>query len=746
MVLSKSAIYARWDGSQNPFDVGSEDLMEALSDELASHGDVRRALRQLMRRGMKGEMGKGFEGIEDLLRQLKQRRQEQLDRHNLNSIFDKIKEKLDHILQQERGTLDRRMQEAKGGQPRPDQAPSAEAPSGEAGEQAGEQEQGPQSASPTSQGSGQRPGTGKRQGQQGRRQQAGQSPSQSPGQPQGQQQPEGQEPGGDLSRLLENVINKKQDYLNRLPPDAPGQIKSLTDYEFMDEEARREFQELLESLKQQAMQQYFQNMAQQMSRMTPEQMQALKQMLADLNQMLQQRLQGQEPDFQQFMQQWGPMFGDNPPQSLEELMEQLQQQMSQMSSLLNSLSPQMRQELEQLLESALTDGDLRAQLEELAANMSWLMPNEGQQQGYPFRGDEQVSLEEAMRLMEQLQNLEQLQGQLEEVGRSGKIEEIDEAAVEELLGEDARRQLQRLKELEQELEQAGYIRRRGDRLELTPKGVRKIGSKALRDIFARLRKDRMGQHETRDNGRWGERADDIKKYEFGDPFYLHLERTLFNSIRRQGAGTPVALTPDDFEIYKAEQMNQSATVLMLDQSRSMGMTGCFEAAKKVALALHSLIKSQFPRDNLYLVGFADYAWELKSEALPEAGWGGYYPGTNMHHALMIARQLLSKHKAATRQVVMVTDGEPTAHMEGGRSYFSYPPTQKTFQQTLLEVKHCTKENITINVFMLEQDPYLMQFMQQVTKINRGRAFFTSPDRLGEYILVDYLSNKHKHVV
>ncbi|MSQ33010.1 MAG: VWA domain-containing protein [Dehalococcoidia bacterium] len=729
MVL-KSAIYARWDGSQNPFDVGSEDLMEELSDEFASHGDVRRALRQLMRRGMKGEFGKGFEGIEDLLRQLKKRRQEQLDRHNLGGIFDKIKEKLDHILQQERGTLDRRMQEAQGGQPRPDQTLS-----GEAGEQGQDNagEQGPQTAAPSAQGSGQRSGTGKRQQRQGQQEPRGQESG-------------GQEPGGDLSRLLENVINKKQDYLNRLPPDAPGQIKSLTDYEFMDQEARREFQELLESLKQQAMQQYFQNMAQQMSRMTPEQMQALKQMLSDLNQMLQQQLQGQEPNFEQFMQQWGPMFGDNPPQSLEELMEQLQQQMSQMSSLLNSLSPQMRQELEQLLESALPDGDLRAQLQQLAANMSWLMPGEGQQQGYPFRGDKDLSLEEAMRLMEQLQDLERLHGQLEEAGRGGKIEEVDEAAVEELLGEDARRQLQRLKELEQELEQAGYIRRKGDRLELTPKGVRKIGSKALRDIFARLRKDRMGQHETRSNGRWGERADDIKKYEFGDPFYLNLERTLFNSIRRQGAGTPVALTPDDFEIYKAEQMNQSATVLMLDQSRSMGMTGCFEAAKKVALALHSLIKSQFPRDNLYLVGFADYAWELKSEALPEASWGGYYPGTNMHHALMIARQLLNKHKSATRQVVMVTDGEPTAHMEGGRSYFSYPPTQKTFQQTLLEVKRCTKENITINVFMLEQDPYLMQFMQQVTKINRGRAFFTSPDRLGEYILVDYLSNKHKRVV
>jgi uncharacterized protein with von Willebrand factor type A (vWA) domain len=384
-------------------------------------------------------------------------------------------------------------------------------------------------------------------------------------------------------------------------------------------------------------------------------------------------------------------------------------------------------------------------LQELAANLGWLQPDT-ENQGYPFQGSEEISLEEAMRLMEQLQRMEQLQGQLEAAGRGGKIEEVDENAVEELLGADARRQLQRLKELEQELEEAGYIRRRGDKLELTPKGIRKIGSKALRDIFARLRRDRMGQHDTDRHGRWGERGDEVKKYEFGDPFYLQLERTLFNSIRREGAGTPVGLSPDDFEIYKAEQMNQCATVLMLDQSRSMGTTGCFDAAKKVALALHSLIKGQFPRDSLYLVGFADYAWELKSDALPETTWGGYYPGTNMHHALMIARHLLAKHKQGARQVVMVTDGEPTAHIEHGRSYFSYPPTAKTFQETLMEVKRCTREQITINVFMLEQDPYLMQFMQQVTKINRGRAFFTTPDRLGEYVLVDYISNKRKHVV
>ncbi len=216
-----------------------------------------------------------------------------------------------------------------------------------------------------------------------------------------------------------------------------------------------------------------------------------------------------------------------------------------------------------------------------------------------------------------------------------------------------------------------------------------------------------------------------------------------NSVRRQGKGTPVHLQPNDFEVYKHENLNQCSTVLMLDQSRSMGLNGCFEAAKKVALALHSLIKMQYPRDNLYIIGFAEYANELLHEDIPTVSWGGYHPGTNMHHALMIARRLLGKHRYGQRQVLMITDGEPTAHLEQGLAYFDYPPSSRTIEQTLLEVKRCTKESIVINTFMMEQDPYLMRFIQEVTRINQGRAFFSSPHHLGEYIVTDYINNKRR---
>jgi uncharacterized protein with von Willebrand factor type A (vWA) domain len=265
----------------------------------------------------------------------------------------------------------------------------------------------------------------------------------------------------------------------------------------------------------------------------------------------------------------------------------------------------------------------------------------------------------------------------------------------------------------------------------------------LQDIFNRLKLGRHGGHRVDRRGLGIEATHDTKPYEYGDHFNLDLQQSVMNSVRRQGKGTPVRMRPEDFEIFQNENLNQCSTVLMLDQSRSMGLNGCFEAAKKVAMALHSLIKTQYPRDNLYIIGFSEYAHELRHEDIPTSTWGSYYPGTNMHHALMIARRLLGKQRYGQRQVLMITDGEPTAHLEQGLAYFNYPPSWRTIEQTLLEVKRCTKEGIIINTFMMEQDPYLMRFVQEVTRLNQGRAFFSSPHHLGEYIVTDYINNKQR---
>ena len=350
-----------------------------------------------------------------------------------------------------------------------------------------------------------------------------------------------------------------------------------------------------------------------------------------------------------------------------------------------------------------------------------------------------------MELMGSLQDMDELERQLQESMREGNIDNLDLDKVEELLGEDARRAAEELKRIARMLEEAGYVKRKGERLELTPRGIRKIGHKALKEVFAQLKKDRLGNHEIHTRGTQGERTGETRAYEFGDAFDVDLQRTVMNAIRRGGPGVPVRLDVDDFEVHRTEHSTQAATCLLLDQSRSMGLYGSFQAAKKVAIALHTLIHSQFPRDRLYLIGLSDYAVELTEEELPELTWNSWVSGTNMHHAFSMARKLLRKEKVGSKQILIITDGEPTAHLEGDRAYFAYPPSLRTIQQTLKEVKRCTQEGITINTFMLESSAYLLDFVDKMTRINRGRAFYTTPDNLGKFVLVDYLSNRRRRL-
>jgi len=346
-----------------------------------------------------------------------------------------------------------------------------------------------------------------------------------------------------------------------------------------------------------------------------------------------------------------------------------------------------------------------------------------------------------MGLMEQLQQMEELENQLDAARYGNSVDNIDVDKMADLVGAEEAQALRQLQELADLLEQEGYLENNGGKMELTPRAIRKIGQKALQDIFAMLKRDAFGKHASNFRGRGGERTDESKEYEFGDPFYLDVQATLRRAVEREGVGSPVHLDPKDFEVYRTEMQTQSATVLMLDMSRSMLLRGCYLAAKKVALALNHLIRTQFPRDTIYIIGFSAYARQLKAEVLPQLDWSEYEYGTNLHHALLLGRQLLARHKTPNKQFLIITDGEPTAHMEGGRPVFFYPPLPETFHKTLLEVKRCTRENIVINTFMLESNHHLVQFVNQMTRLNRGRAFFISPDLLGDYVLVDYVSSK-----
>ncbi|HET8944479.1 MAG TPA: VWA domain-containing protein, partial [Dehalococcoidia bacterium] len=439
---------------------------------------------------------------------------------------------------------------------------------------------------------------------------------------------------------------------------------------------------------------------------------------------------------------YGDLFGDNPPQSFDELLESMQSGIAAMQSLLDSLPPEMRRQLQDLLMDKIGDPDLQRELNELAINLDILGSGEMQNQ-YPFRGDEELDLLQAMGLMGDLQGLDDLEKQLEKTQFGGNLDDIDEAKLRELLGDEAAETLNQLKQFLEVLEEAGYIRRKGNNWELTPRGVRKLGEKALGEIYQQLKKSGYGKHSQKDKGHGGERADDTKAYEFGDPFHLHLGETIMNGIYREGPQVPVQLEQDDFSIYRSETLTTTATVMMLDLSWSMALRGSFQAAKKVALALHNLIKTQFPKDSLYIVGFSAYARELKAEDLPYVRWDESVLGTNMHHAFMLAQKMLARHNAGTKQIIMISDGEPTAHLEHGRSYFAYPPSPITIRETLKEVRRCTQKGIVINTFMLDRSYYLKEFVNQIAKMNKGRVFYTTPERLGQYILVDYVAQKRK---
>ncbi|MCY3645902.1 MAG: VWA domain-containing protein [Chloroflexi bacterium] len=730
--------YSMWDGTQEVADLDPDQILDNLSDDLMNFGDLQHALRNLLQRGMRNPMGDRTQGLRDLLQQLRQQRRQQLDRFDLGSIFDQLREQLDEILDMERNTLDQRLEEA-GPPPQ-----GAEGQDGQQGDQAdgspqdgeGQQQGGEQGQQPSNEG-GQQGESGEGQQQSGEQGQQGSQSGGAGGQ--------GSVPTSEFADMLRNIANRKQEFLEELPEDTAGQVRRLQDYEFMDPEAQEKFNELVESLRQAMMNTFFKDLSEQIANMSPEDLERMKNMTRDLNQMLQDKMAGNEPDFDSFMQQYGDLFGDNPPQSLDELIAQMQQQMGQMQSLLGSLPGDMRQQLQDLLSDKIGDPELQQGLNELAQNLEYLFPMRDQRNQYPFRGEEQLDLDAAMELMRHMQSIDEVERQLERTQYGGEIDDIDADQLEELLGPEARETLDELRKFLEILEEAGYIRKKGSGWELTPRGTRKIGQRALVELYAQLKADSFGKHEVAENGFGGERTDDTKLYEFGDPFHLDIKRTIMNSLHREGVGTPINLRPDDFEVARSELVTQTATVIMLDLSWSMALRGSFQAAKKVALALNNLISSQFQRDSLYIIGFSAYARELKAEDLPYVRWDESVLGTNMHHALMIAERLLAKHTQGTRQIIMISDGEPTAHLERGRSYFAYPPSPITIRETLKAVKRCTRKNITINTFMLDRNHYLKEFVNQVARINKGRVFYTTPDKLGEYILVDYVAQKRKHL-
>ena len=372
-----------------------------------------------------------------------------------------------------------------------------------------------------------------------------------------------------------------------------------------------------------------------------------------------------------------------------------------------------------------------------------------------------------------LMEMERLDRILDGVSWGNDADTIDDDLVGRILGNEARRQVLVLKELTESLEP--YVEHDGTRLELTARGIRCIAQRAMLDIFSSLRRSSFGGHAIRRNGAGGERLEDSRLYQFGDALAINLGRTIMNAVQRADGRASLRLAPQDFEVYETESAVCCTTVLLLDMSGSMARHGRFTAAKRVALALDALIRTQFPRDRLHVVGFCTYAQELKLADIPFLSPKplGFFPHfyrsmyrnplgfvnvqveankaasgqasvpaafTNIQAGLQMAGRLFSQQRAGNRQVILITDGEPTAHLRGRNICLEYPPSPQTLTETLKEAKRCTRRGITINTFMLGENGPMKRFVSELTKINRGRAFFASPSSLGEYILVDYVAN------
>lgn len=412
-------------------------------------------------------------------------------------------------------------------------------------------------------------------------------------------------------------------------------------------------------------------------------------------------------------------------------------QVAILESLLASLTPAIREQVEQLRSAVLRDALSEAEITRLRA-AARAAEGTGQARSYYFTGERAIDLNGALALIDRLDQLQRLRTELAST-TPAQLDDLDAETVRRLLGEDACATLRALREMCEALEQAGYLEWREARLALTTRGIRKLGDRAAHDIFAGLQRDIVGHHVTKTTGAGFDRWDEHKPYEFGDPFLINVEETVRNALVRSGAGSPVHLDRQDFVVHQHEAAVRAATVLMLDLSRSMMIRSCFAAARRVALALRSLILECYPCDTLYVLGFSDRARELTLDTLPRIGLDDH--ATNMQDGFRLAQRLLGRHLSANRQIILITDGEPTAHLDGERLEFSYPPSQETRDATLYEARQCARDRITINTFMLERGYDLTDFVHQMTRVNRGRAFFTAPERLGDYVLADYVAHR-----
>ncbi len=538
-----------------------------------------------------------------------------------------------------------------------------------------------------------------------------------------------------LSERTDDDARMREALLDALPHHPAHAVRELMNYDFVSPEARARFDSLLEELRSEVLNSYFSQLAGGMRNLAADDLARLKDMLADLNAMLAAREHGEDIDFDGFMAKHGDFFPENP-RSLDELLEVLARRMAAMSRLLASLSDEQRRELADLARAVLDDLDLAFQIDQLESHLRDLAPQLPWDELVLGYGDEPVPMSMAVDALERIGDYEDLEHSIMGDYAGATLDDVDEDRLRQALDEDAVRDLRRLKEIEKALEDAGILDRRRGRLELTARGARLIGERSLTRLMDRIRREPTH----RAPGGEAEPTGQTRPWSFGSSDPISVERTVYNAVRRAGPGRPVRLQTDDFEVTETESRPRTATALLLDLSFSMPLRGHWIHAKRMALALHALIEGKYPQDSLYVVGFSDYARQMDPADLATAGWEEVQ-GTNMQHAFILARRLLADDLRSTKQVIMVTDGEPTVHLDGDVAIFNWPPLPVTIESTLREAMRLSRSRISINVFMLEESPGLFDLMGRLAHVTGGRSFFCPSSEVGGTVIRDYLGGR-----
>lgn len=541
--------------------------------------------------------------------------------------------------------------------------------------------------------------------------------------------------------VTRDFVEQKHMQRSLMSDQLAERLGNYQQYEFVSSSAREQFEQLLQELQEDVINTYFQKSKDMLNDPDSEEWARTREMMDALSTMIEQDRRGEplDPSFEDFMEKFGDFFPGA--QSLEDVVRAMAERAAAAEAMFNSLSGEQQGELRALFDRMMQNMEMDMSLNRLVSNLRQATPDIDWNRAHRMRGSDPSSFSKSASVAEQLGELRGLEQFLSQGSAAQGLPEVDVEAVRRNLGTDAAQHVVRLQKALKALKDQGFIDRTGGQLTLSAKGVRQIGQQALKDLFAQLRDTpALGSHRESSVARGGDREETSKPWEPGEPFALHIPQTLRNAVFRQGPGTPVRLHPDDFAVEEYEATRRSATVFAIDLSLSMAMRSNLVPAKKMVLALTQLIRSKFPRDFCAVVGFGETAQELRVKDIPALSIDYAY-GTNLQHALALSRHLM-RNERGERQIVVVTDGEPTAHlMDNGEPFFSWPPVHETLEKTMAEVLRCTKAGIKINIFALDIERSQFPFVEQIARVNGGRAFYTSIDELGSYALDDFVRHR-----